>query len=70
MSVIARSTIKELSEIFAEAAQKAQERNRRKGIRNVYCRGGQVYRESLKAGKRTESTKSRKSPRPSTKDVA
>ncbi len=48
MSVIASSTIKELSEIFAEAVQRAQERNRSKGIRNVYCRGGQVYRESLK----------------------
>lgn len=48
MSVIASSTNKELSEIFAEATRKAQERNRRKGIRNVYCRGGQVYRESLK----------------------
>ena len=54
MSVIASSTTKELSEIFAEAVQKAQERNRRKGIRNVYCRGGQVYRETLKDQKRTD----------------
>ncbi len=48
MSVIASSTTKELSEIFADATRKAQERNRRKGIRNVFSRGGQVYRESLK----------------------
>ncbi len=48
MSVIASSTTKELSEIFAEATRKAQERNRRKGIRNVFSRNGQVCRESLK----------------------
>ncbi len=49
MSIIANSTTKELSEIFSEAVGKAQDRNRRKGIRNVFGRGGQVYRESRKS---------------------
>lgn len=58
MSVIANSTNNELSEIFAEAVQRAQERNRRMGIRNVYSRGGRVYRERLKTKTHTKKSNS------------
>lgn len=56
MSVIANSTKKELNKIFSEAARKAQDENRRKGIPNVYSRGGRIYRESLKNQPKTKSS--------------
>ncbi len=47
MSARVSSTAKEINKIFSEAVRKAQARNRRKGIQNVFSRGGRVTREAL-----------------------